>query len=65
MAAIVLLVLGAIIWRIIWTCFLGAINLQGEEKFSSFLKIFNCIKRVVPAILRLYFKKSLYSRISK
>ena len=36
-----------VIWRIS-TCFLGAINLQGEVVFLSDV----CIKRVVPAILQ-------------
>ena len=49
-AAISLFGPGVVIWRIISTCFLGAINLQGKEKFSCFLFYF--IKRVVPAILQ-------------
>ena len=33
---------GVVCWRIISTCFLGAINLQGKEK-SSLLTFFYCI----------------------
>ena len=46
-----LLVSGVVSWRIISTCFLGAINLQGKEKSSSLQTFFYCIKRVVPAII--------------
>jgi len=46
-----LLFSGVVVWRIILTYFLGAINLQGKEK-SSFLMFFCCIQRVVPAILQ-------------
>ena len=42
---------GVVSWRIILTCFLGAISLQGKEKSSSLLTFFNCIKRVVPAVI--------------
>ena len=38
-------------WRIISTCFLAAISLQGKEKSSSLLTFFYCIERVVPAII--------------
>ena len=42
---------GVVSWRIISTCFLGAIRLQGKEKSSSLLTFFYCIERVVPAII--------------
>ena len=35
-----LLVSGVVSWRIISTCFLGAINLQGKEKSPSLLTFF-------------------------
>ena len=38
-------------WRIISTCFLAAISLQGKEKSSSLLTFLYCIERVVPAII--------------
>ena len=38
-------------WRIIWTCFLAAISLQGKEKSSSLLTFLYCIEWVVPAII--------------
>ena len=44
--------LGVVSWRIISTCFLGAINLQGKEKSCSLLKLFfYFLKRVEPAII--------------
>ena len=47
-----LLTSGVVSWQIIWTCFLGTINLQGEEKSSSLLtffyyRIFSVIRRSV------------------
>ena len=42
---------GVVSWRIISTCFLGAISLQGKEKSSSSLTFFYCIEGVVPAII--------------
>ena len=45
----------AAIIRIISTCFLGAINLQGKEKSSFFI--------VFSELCQLYYKESLYSRI--
>ena len=37
--------------RIISTCFLGLINLQGKGKSSSLLTFFYCIKQVVLAVI--------------
>ena len=42
---------GVVSWRIILTCFLAAISLQGKEKCSSLLMFLYCIERVVPAII--------------
>ena len=33
-------VAGVVSWRIILTCFVGAISLQGKEKSASLLKYF-------------------------
>ena len=42
---------GVVSWRIISTCFLAAISLQGKEKPSSLLRFVNCVERVLPAII--------------
>ena len=42
---------GVVIWRIISTCFLAAISLQGKEKSSSLLTFLYCVERVLPAII--------------
>ena len=42
---------GVVSWKIILTCFLGAISLQDKEKSSSLLKFFYCIYQLVPAII--------------
>ena len=42
---------GVVSWRIILTCFLAAISLQGKEKSSSLLTFLYCVKRVLPAII--------------
>ena len=46
-----LLDLGVVSWRIISTCFLAVISLQGKEKSSSLLTFLCCIERVVLAII--------------
>ena len=47
----------AVVIRRISTCFLGAINIQGKEKSSSFLTF---VKRVVPATLQGVMPSNLY-----
>ena len=42
---------GVVSWRIISTCFLAAISLQGKEKSSSLLTFLYCVERVLPAII--------------
>ena len=42
---------GVVSWRIISTCFLAAISLQGKEKSFSLLTFLYCVERVLPAII--------------
>ena len=56
-----LLVSGVVSWRIISTCFLGAINLQGKEKSPSLLTFFI----VLSELCRLWYFGIVPYRLSK